>query len=75
MRSTSRRSRFFGVPTTPPVKGAPNTDNRTFEIDIVPAQPEQLSLSHSRLQGDEAEGAIRLASQLGEEARELIVFE
>jgi hypothetical protein len=41
-------------------EAAPNAHDGILEVDVVPAEREQLALPHSRLKGDEAHRAIGL---------------
>ena len=51
MRSTSRRSRFFGVPRRLRCSSA-NANDGLLEVNISPSQRDELPLPHARLQGD-----------------------
>ena len=50
----SRRSLFFGVPSVPPVKTRADAHDRLLEVDVTPAERQQLPLSHSCLERNQA---------------------
>ena len=49
--------------------------DRLLEIDIAPAEREQLSLPHPRLEGDQAQCPERLGPKVREEPGKLFVLE